>query len=113
MQLVVEVEVFSRMAERLFSRDERDEIAAEIAKNPEAWPIEPGTGGLRKARFGRGSKGKRGGARVIYLYLDRDTPIYLLVAYGKNEQDIMTSEQKKVVRQVVIAIKAERKLVRG
>ncbi len=54
MQLVIETIIFSRKADVLFGRDERDAIAAEIAKDPEAWPIEPGTGGLRKARIGRG-----------------------------------------------------------
>ena len=36
----------------------------EIAQNPTGWPVIQGTGGIRKARFSIGNKGKRGGGRV-------------------------------------------------
>ena len=107
LQLVVELAFFSREAERLFSREEREEIASAIAKNPTAWPIERGTGGVRKARFGRGGRGKSGGARVMYLHFENAAPIYLLVVFPKGRQATMTPEQKRTVRKLVETIKAE------
>jgi hypothetical protein len=107
LQLVVELAIFSRDAERLFSREEREEIAFTIARNPKAWPIERGTGGVRKARFGLGGRGKSGGARIMYLHFADAAPIYLLLVFPKGRQATMTPEQKRTVRRMVEAIKAE------
>ncbi len=43
----------------------------------------------------------------MYLYLDESAPIYLLIPFGKSEQDVMRPEEKKAVRKLVAAIKAE------
>lgn len=40
-------------------------------------------------------KGKRGGIRVIYLYVEEQGRILLLFAYDKNIPDL-TSEQKRL-----------------
>jgi len=66
------------------------------------------TAGPRKIRLGdptRG-KGKRGGARVHYLWLPHRGRIYLLFVYGKNEASTLTADQKKKLREVVAQIKA-------
>ena len=46
----------------------------------------PGTGEYRKLRFARPGMGKRGGARVIYLYGGEDLPIFLITVYAKSEK---------------------------
>ena len=74
-----------------------------------AGDLDPGTGGLRKVRMTdptRG-KGKRGGARVHYLWLPHRERIYLLFAYSKDEDDTLSQQQKKVLRAVVEGIKKE------
>ena len=84
------------------------EQAALIA-NPTQGDLDPGTGGLRKVRIpdaGRG-KGKRGGARVHYLYLPHSALIYLLFVYGKDELITLSAVQKKQLRRVVEAIRTE------
>jgi hypothetical protein len=78
-----------------------------LLENPEAGDVESGTGVLRKIRLGdptRG-KGKRGGARVHYLWLAHRGLIYLMYVYGKNEASSLTPEQKKQLREVVVQIK--------
>ena len=63
---------------------------------------------FRKIRLGdptRG-KGKRGGARVQYLWLPHRGHIYLVFVYGKNEASTLTADQKKALRAVVAQIKA-------
>lgn len=78
-----------------------------LLQNPDIGDVEPGTGGLRKVRLSdptRG-KGKRGGARVHYLWLPDRGRIYLIYVYGKNESSGLTPEQRKQMRAVVVLIK--------
>ncbi len=63
MQTVAETPLFSRQADRLFSEVERRELIDYLAENPLAGDEIPGTGGVRKLRFGALGRGKRGGKR--------------------------------------------------
>ncbi len=76
------------------------QIEDDLLKNPEVGAIVPGTGGLRKARASdpTRNKGKRGGFRYMYFYVERDAQIFLLLLYNKDEQDDLTKEQKKWLR---------------
>lgn len=69
-----------------------DAIAANIAIGD----VIPGTGGLRKVRFGYGGRGKRGGGRTIYYALAADETVYLLVAYAKVDREDLTPAEKKL-----------------
>jgi len=76
---------------------------------PEAGALDPGTGGLRKVRMpdpGRGV-GKRGGARVHYLWLAQRRTIYFVWVYGKHEQHALSADQKAVLRTLARRIRAE------
>lgn len=52
------------------------------------------TSGLRKMRWATNSKGKRGGARVIYYYGDH-MPIFMVAIFSKSEKVDMTGPEKK------------------
>ena len=78
--MVAETPLFTRQTEKLFSDDEKRELIDFPAANPLAGDEIPGTGGVRKVRFAASGHGKRGGARVIYYYLDESMPIYALLA---------------------------------
>lgn len=67
------------------------------------------TGGVRKLRFAASGRGKRGGARIIYDYLDDTMPLYALLAYAKNDQGDLTPDEKRAVSGMAAAIKATRK----
>lgn len=69
----------------------------DLAATPEAGDVIPGLAGLRKIRWGAKGKGKRGGARIIYLF----------AAYTKGDIEDMTKEQKTRLPKAVTAIKAE------
>ena len=56
---------YEREAKRLLADVEIETMEASIAADPEAHPVVPGTGGVRKARWSRHGRGKRGGVRVI------------------------------------------------
>jgi hypothetical protein len=104
----VETSVFTKRLAALGLEESLRGLQLELLANPEAGDVEPGTAGLRKIRLGdptRG-KGKRGGARVHYLWLPHRGRIYLLFVYGKNEASTLTADQKKILRAVVTQIKA-------
>jgi hypothetical protein len=53
----------------------------------------PGGGSIRKVRIAFGGRGKRGGARVIYLFGGDDIPVFLLAAFAKNEAAFAENEK--------------------
>jgi len=61
---------------------------------PEAGRLMPRTGGFRKLRWAAKGKGKRGGARVIYLYVPARETVYMILAYGKDAVDDLTEAQR-------------------
>ena len=63
--------------------------------------VNPGSGGIRKLRFGFGGRGKRGGARVIYLFGGDDVPVFLLAVFAKNDKaDLTPAERATLGKQV-------------
>lgn len=52
-------------------------------------------------RWGIPGRGKSGGIRVIYYWLYKKEIILLLLAFPKNEQENLTSEQLKVLKKIV------------
>jgi hypothetical protein len=53
-------------------------------------------------------KGKRGGARVHYLWVPHHQLVYLVFVYAKGEVETLTEEQKRRLRMIVGAIRTER-----
>jgi hypothetical protein len=109
MQSVAETPIFVRQTEKLFSPDQKQELIDFLAEFPLAGDEIPGTGGVRKLRFAASGRGKRGGARIIYYYLDETMPLYALLAYAKNDQADLSPEEKRVVATLAAALKASRK----
>jgi len=109
MQTVAETPTFTRQAEKLFNEEEKRELIDFLAENPLAGDEIPGTGGVRKVRFAASGRGKRGGARIIYYYLDGTMPLYALLAYAKNAKSDMTPDEKRAVSALVLALKAARR----
>jgi hypothetical protein len=58
-------------------------------------------GGIRKVRVAVGSRGKSGGARVIYYWAVRKDVILLLYAYPKNVAADLTPKQISQLAKVV------------
>lgn len=109
MRTIAETPTFIRQSEKLFNETEKRELIDFLAENPLAGDEISGTGGVRKVRFAASGRGKRGGARIIYYYLDDDMPVYALLAYAKNAKTDMTPDEKKAVRSLTTALKAARK----
>jgi len=77
-----------------------------VARHPLTGDLMVETGGLRKLRWRRLGGGKSGGYRVIYYYHDPHAPLYLFLAYGKNQQVNLTADQKRQAAATVATIKA-------
>ncbi len=99
--------MFTRRADALLTREERAELVGTLASNPLAGDLIPGTGGVRKLRFGAAGRGKRGGFRVVYYVLNEAMPLVAIILYGKNEQADLTPDEKRGAEAIVDAMKAE------
>jgi hypothetical protein len=67
---------FIAATRKLMDDAERAEFVGYLAYNPSVGVVIPGSGGVRKLRWGLEGRGKRGGARVIYYYHDMEMPLY-------------------------------------
>jgi mRNA-degrading endonuclease RelE of RelBE toxin-antitoxin system len=101
----VEHPTFTKQAGALFEDDEYRLFQLDLADRPDAGDVIPGLGSLRKIRWGAKGKGKRGGARIIYLLIPTPGIIYLFYAYTKGDITDLSSDQKKRLRQAVEDIK--------
>jgi hypothetical protein len=104
MHTVVETPRFLADAAHLFTDAEREAIVDRVATDPHCGVVVPGGQSIRKVRFGFGGRGKRGGARVIYLFGGNDVPVFLLAAFAKNEKDDLTGAELSTMAQAVKAI---------
>ena len=96
----IELQGFSKRRQVLLPDDEFRAFQEILINDPEAGDTISGTGGFRKIRWSRPGTGKRGGVRVIYYNVTIKGRIYLALIYPKNEQDELSQEQKKMLRQV-------------
>jgi len=93
----VETRLFTKLVLGYLSDDEYGALQQAIAQDPNAGPVIPGSGGVRKLRWAAPGRGKRGGYRVIYYVKRADGVIWLLTIYPKNvAEDIPVH----VVRQI-------------
>jgi len=76
----------------------------DIAAQPLQYPVMPGTGGCRKARWGRGSQGKSGGVRAVSYYFVKGETVYMIDVYPKNEKENLTDAEKNQLRRLAKAI---------
>ena len=98
-QTVAEMPSYTSKASKLLTVAERDTVVWTVANEPESGVLIQGTGGIRKIRFGIGSRGKRGGVRVAYFFHNEHMPIYMLAIFAKNEKsDLSASERSALAK---------------
>ena len=102
----VELPAFERHRAEYLNDNQFRALQNLLMARPEAGDLIPGTGGLRKLRFGdiRRGKGKRGGLRVIYYWWNAGFQFWLFTLYDKDELAELTSTERK---QLQVMIKAE------
>ena len=101
MLTVVETLLFQRQWPLYWTEDERGVFAAYVAEHPSAGAVVPGSGGLRKVRWGRAGSGKSSGVRVIYFTRAEQGEIVLLTLYAKSKTDNLTGPKLKEIRRAL------------
>lgn len=99
--------LFERTAKDLLDEAQLAELERVLVENPRAGPVERGTGGVRKIRVPLPASGKRGGARVVYLYVEQASRVYLLLAFAKRRKAALTPTERKAMRKLTQQLKQE------
>ena len=95
LQTVVETPAYLAAARGVLSDALRADVINMVAENPRAG-VALG-GGVRKARIALSGRGKRGGARVVFLFAGEDIPVFLLTVFAKNEKADFSAEERTVL----------------
>lgn len=91
---IAELPTYIRLADKLLSAQERQDLISYLAQHPKAGDLMEGTGGVRKLRWRRGAQGKSGGTRVIYYYHDDLMPLYLLTLFAKGDKANLSKAER-------------------
>jgi hypothetical protein len=100
----VELPIFIRCADDLFSDEDLTELQNTLLANPDAGDVIPGGAGLRKLRVALPGRGKRGGARVIYYHWVSKEQCYLVYAQAKNVTASLSPDQLRRLAQAMQAV---------
>lgn len=87
MFVFIESSAFDRVRPYYLDDDGYGELQQFMMRNPEAGAVVPGSGGVRKLRWGREGGGKRGGLRVIYYVRYEPNEFWMLTLYAKAKQE--------------------------
>ena len=101
---IAELPTYLRLAEKLLSVEERQDLINYLAEHPKAGDVMEGTGGVRKLRWRRGGQGKSGGVRVIYYFHDDLMPLYLLTLFAKGEKANLTKAERNELADLIDAL---------
>jgi hypothetical protein len=106
----IELVPFTRRLQALAKEHSEDvllEIQNDLLANPKCGKVVEGTAGVRKARVANPArgKGKSGGFRYLYFYIEQEGQIFLLMIFSKDEQDDLTREQKKKLAKAIQELK--------
>jgi hypothetical protein len=83
----IESSIFERILSVYLDDDEYSELQQFLMQNPEVGDLVPGSGGVRKVRWGRRGMGKRGGLRVIYFVRHQPNEFWMLTLYAKAKRE--------------------------
>lgn len=93
--------LFERMGRTLLDDEAMRQVEERLLIDPRAGDLVAATGGVRKLRVSLHGRGRRGGARLVYLYVELRSRIYFLLVYAKNERIDLTPADKKMLRELV------------
>ena len=99
--LFIETSIFTKQIKELVSDEEYRQLQQDLLVQPDKGDLIKNGGGIRKVRCAHGNKGKSGGIRVIYYWVNEDHQIFFLLAYPKSVKDTLTDKEAAILRQLV------------
>lgn len=99
--LFIETPLFSRLVGDYLNDDEYSKLQSYLSEFPEKGDVVPGSGGVRKLRWGSAGRGKRGGLRVIYYFKSAKGEVWMLTLYGKSVQEVIPSHILRQIREEI------------
>ena len=98
---LIETSLFTKQVQAGLSDAEYRALQLYLILQPDVGDVIPGSGGLRKMRWGLAGRGKRGGARVIYYWKPAAGQIFLLLFYPKNVRTNLSLAELRTLRKLV------------
>ena len=103
----IEHPAFTRRIMELHAEESLRALQEELAANPDAGDPIRGMAGLRKIRMALPGRGKRGGARVLYLLFVRADTVYFVQTYDKADIEDLPPDKRRIVAALVKEIAKE------
>jgi hypothetical protein len=97
----IETPIFTADITSILSDEQYIALQQALLMRPDAGPIIPGGGGIRKLRWLHEGRGKRSGLRIIYYWEPSEDICYMLLVYSKTDQDDLTQRQLRIIRKLV------------
>jgi|SRR6187431_2552636 len=97
----VETPIFTASLVRHLEDESYSRLQVALMLRPEQGSLIPGAGGLRKVRWAKPGRGKRGGLRIIYYWAPAEAAFYMLYCFAKNEQGELTPTQARTLGRMV------------
>ena len=107
----IESSVFTEWVTEYLADDAYSRFQQTLMLQPDQGDVIPGCGGLRKVRLAdhQRRQGKRGGTRVIYLYVPEVKWFFMLDVYGKEQKEDLSQAEKKVLSRLARELKDQAK----
>jgi hypothetical protein len=97
----VETPVFTDLVCKRLDDEDYRALQITLLLRPEQGAVIPGSGGLRKIRWGVERRGKRGGLRIIYFWHKARATCYMLFLFQKNELGDLSATQIRTLARLV------------
>ena len=94
----IETTRFTKQVHELLTDREYQDLQKFLMSHADLGAIIPGSGGLRKIRWGLSGRGKRGGIRIIYYWKGASGRLHLLRLYLKNVTSDLSQHELLMLR---------------
>jgi len=98
-----ETRAFTDRRDDYLSEEAYRKLQNHLLQSPQSGELMQRTGGFRKLRWHdeRRHKGKRGGLRIIYYWLEQASQLWMFAIYDKDEMSTLSADQEKQLKRAI------------